>query len=77
MTCYREKCDKRAECDYLVAAACLDRVTKKQKEIKLQVSKNLCNHCLNEMVRAKYKKKNIMLCTTCNNVLKEIRSKGA
>lgn len=77
MTCYRENCKRKSECDYLVAATCLDRVTKKQKKVKLQVNKNLCKHCLNEMVRARYKKKSIMLCTTCNNVLEQLREKGA
>ncbi len=77
MTCYKENCKRKNECDKFVAATCLDRVTKKQKKVKLKISKNLCKHCLTEMVRARYKKKSIMLCTTCNNVLEKMRIKGA
>lgn len=77
MTCYRQKCERKNECDRYVAAACVYRVDKKQLKLKLEINKNICRDCLNAMVHAKYKNKEIMLCTTCNNILAELRSKGA
>lgn len=77
MICYRQKCERKAECDKFVAAACIYRITKKQAELKIKINKSICKSCFSTMVKARYRNKDIMLCTTCNNVLAEMRSKGA
>lgn len=79
MICYRQKCERKDECDKFVAAACIYRINKEQVKVKLSI-KNICNDCLSPMVKARYRNKEIMLCTTCNNVLKDLQtemSKGA
>lgn len=77
MKCYKKVCDRKAECDYLVAATCIYRVSKKQVKLKLSINQNICKECLNTMVHARYRNKDVMLCTNCNNILAETRSKGA
>lgn len=80
MICYRKACNRKEECDRLVMATCLYRIDKKQAELKIKINKSICKSCFTTMVKARYRNKDIMLCTTCNNVLKELRqrmSKGA
>lgn len=71
MKCYNKKC-KVKKCDILMKATCLSKITKDQakmlENLYIELDGNYCSKCRSEMVQARHRKENIMLCTSCGHI---------
>jgi formylmethanofuran dehydrogenase subunit E len=69
--CYRVECGK--SCDVFKKQTCQYRLNKRQFRYKLKIQHYTCMDCGEQMVEAKYRGTETMLCTNCNHVLQELQ----